>query len=364
MALRYYRNGPARALAFPLANGTDTSITVDSASGFPTQFPYTIILDPDTSIEEVCDVTFAAGNVLTLDRGVDSTTAVAHAAGAVVYHGISARDPREANAHVNATTNVHGITGSFVDTASVQNIPGQKIFDDLETTGGGDVVTVGATQAITGTKTFTDARTATGGAVLDVGSTQAVTGQKTFTDLQTVAGGPVVALAGIQAITGAKSFSGTVGFSGTNSHSGSETFTGTVTLGTEPLTGAWSGYAVERRNGAGGAPLNTGNGTLTGRYKKIGDKTVLFRVLLSYGTTTNIGSTTYVFTLPFTPADNRQSGSVILFHAGIHQARTWHGIGGTEIVLIDQAGTRVDFNTPVAWASGDAITITGMYEAA
>lgn len=207
MALRYYRNGPARALAFPLANGTDTSITVDSASGFPTQFPYTIILDPDQSTEEVCDVTAAAGNVLTLTRGVDSTTAVAHGAGAVVYHGISARDPREANAHVNATTNVHGTTGSLVDTDSVQSIPGRKIFSDLETVGGGDVVTLGAAQTVTAAKTFSALTTMNGG--------------------QTVAGAEIHA--GTESHAGAETHTGTESHSNTETHTGTETHSGTVT---------------------------------------------------------------------------------------------------------------------------------------
>lgn len=162
MALRYYRNGPARALAVPLANGTDTSITLDSVAGFPTQFPYTLILDPDESTEEVVDATAAVGNIVTITRGVDSTTAVAHGAGAVVYHGVSARDAREANEHVNATTNVHGTTGSLVDTDSVQTIAGRKVFTDVETVGGGDVVAVGGVQTVTGAKTFSGATTFSG----------------------------------------------------------------------------------------------------------------------------------------------------------------------------------------------------------
>lgn len=194
MALRYYRNGPARALAFPLANGTDTAITVDSASGFPIQFPYTIIIDPDLSTEEVCDVTAAVGNVLTITRGVDSTTAVAHGAGAIVYHGVSARDPREANEHVNATTNVHGRTGSLVDTDSVQSIPGRKIFDDLETTGGGDVVAVGGVQTVTGAKTFS--------------------GATTFSGAETHNGTEIHN--GAEAHAGAAAFSGTVEFTNAN----------------------------------------------------------------------------------------------------------------------------------------------------
>lgn len=213
MSLRFFRNGPARALAFPLANGTDTSITVDSASGFPTQFPYTLILDPDQSTEEVVDATAAAGNVITITRGVDGTTAVSHGVGTVVYHGVSARDPREANVHVNATTNVHGRTGALVDTDSVQNIPGRKIFDDLETTGGGDVVTVGAAQTITGAKTFDVVPTTTpNGAVATLGGTQTFTGTKTFTNtVQT----------GTESHAGAETHAGTETHSGLISHTSS-----------------------------------------------------------------------------------------------------------------------------------------------
>lgn len=198
MALRYYRNGPARALAVPLANATDTSITVDSASGFPTQFPYTLILDPDQSTEEVVDATAAVGNVITIVRGVDSTTAVAHGAGAVVYHGVSARDPREANEHVNAVANVHGTTGALVDTDSLQNIPGRKIFSDLETVGGGDVMTLGAAQTATGTKTFSAVLTANAGMVV----------------------------AGTESHAGTETHAGAVTFTGTESHTNTETHSG------------------------------------------------------------------------------------------------------------------------------------------
>lgn len=215
MALRYYRNGPARALSVPLANGTDTSITVDSASGFPTQFPYTIIIDPDESTEEVCDVTAAAGNVLTITRGVDSTTAVAHGAGAVVYHGISARDPREANEHVNATTNIHGRTGSLVDTDSVQSIPGAKTFDTLATTGGGAVVAVGGVQTITGNKTYS--------------GTSAFTGTESHTNTETHSGAETHA--GAETHTGTVTYTNTETHGGTETHNGAVTFSGNVTIG-------------------------------------------------------------------------------------------------------------------------------------
>lgn len=212
MALRYYRNGPARQLAFPIALSSDTAMTVDSASGFPTQYPYTLIIEPDTALEEVVDVTAAVGNVLTITRGVDSTTASAHAAGSVVYHGISARDPREANAHVNATTNVHGTTGSLVDTDSAQTIVGAKNFTGGLTTPTGAVVTVGGTQTITGAKNFdVTPTTTTNGEMATLGGAQAFTGTKTFQN--TVQNGT-------EDHNGAEDHSGTEVHSGTETHSG------------------------------------------------------------------------------------------------------------------------------------------------
>lgn len=220
MALRYYRNGPARQLAFPIALSSDTAMTVDSASGFPTQFPYTLIIEPDTALEEVVDVTAAVGNILTITRGVDSTTASAHAAGSVVYHGISARDPREANAHVNATTNVHGTTGSLVDTDSAQTIVGAKNFTGGLTTPAGAVVTVGGTQTVTGQKTFTLVpETVSNGTVATLGGAQSFTGTKTFQN--TVQNGT-------EDHNGAEDHSGTEVHSGTETHSGTVRFTNSV----------------------------------------------------------------------------------------------------------------------------------------
>lgn len=154
MALRYYVNAPATSLSASIS-ASDTACTVASVADLPTQFPYTLILDRGVSAEEVVDVTAAVGTTLTITRGVDGTVAQLHAAGSAVEHGVSARDPREANAHVNATANVHGGTGSVVDTGSAQSITGAKTFTTLSTAAGGAVVTVNGAQTIAGDKTFT-----------------------------------------------------------------------------------------------------------------------------------------------------------------------------------------------------------------
>jgi len=180
MALRYYRNGQATALTAPV-DGVSTSIEVDQASSFPTQFPYTLIIDPNGVLEEVVDVTTAVGTTLTVVRGADNTTASAHSAGVTVFHGVSARDHEEANSHANATSNVHGVSGGFVGTAGDQSIAGAKSFTGAVTVGGSAVVTVGAEQTITGRKVFSDLETSAGGDVMALGGSQTVTGTKTHT---------------------------------------------------------------------------------------------------------------------------------------------------------------------------------------
>jgi hypothetical protein len=76
---------------------------------------FTVVIDPDTALEEIVDVTAVSTNVLTIVRGIDGSgtegvTGVAHSAGAVVKHMAIARDYREANAHIENTTTAHGLT--------------------------------------------------------------------------------------------------------------------------------------------------------------------------------------------------------------------------------------------------------------
>ena len=101
MARRYYSSTAVATTLSASANNSTTSITVTALSGYPAQFPYTAIIDPDTASEEVVTVTAASGTTLTVTRGVDGTSGVSHNAGAVFRHGVSARDFDEANAFVN-----------------------------------------------------------------------------------------------------------------------------------------------------------------------------------------------------------------------------------------------------------------------
>jgi hypothetical protein len=87
---------------------------------------YTVVIDPDTALEEIVDVTvYSTGNTLTITRGVDGPTpgtGSAHSAGAIVRHMAIGRDYQEANDHIEDSTGVHGIT----DTAALVTLTGAQ----------------------------------------------------------------------------------------------------------------------------------------------------------------------------------------------------------------------------------------------
>jgi hypothetical protein len=88
---------------------------------------FTVVIDPDTALEEIVDVTAVSTNTLTITRGIDGSTGVAHSAGAVVRHMAIGRDYREANTHIEASSGVHGLTGSVVGTTDTQTLTNKTI---------------------------------------------------------------------------------------------------------------------------------------------------------------------------------------------------------------------------------------------
>ena len=103
------------------ANLTDsaTSCTVVSGSALlggasvSAGTTFTVVIDPDTALEEIVDVTVVSTNVLTITRGVENAgTGQAHSAGAAVRHMAIGRDFREANLHIEATGGYNDGTGA------------------------------------------------------------------------------------------------------------------------------------------------------------------------------------------------------------------------------------------------------------
>jgi hypothetical protein len=98
---------------------TATSCTVVSGSALlggatvPAGTTFTVVIDPDTALEEIVDVTVVSTNVLTITRGVENAgTGQAHSAGAAVRHMAIGRDFREANLHIEATGGYNDGTGA------------------------------------------------------------------------------------------------------------------------------------------------------------------------------------------------------------------------------------------------------------
>ena len=91
---------------------------------------YTVVIDPDTALEEIVDVTvYSSGPTLTITRGVDGPTpgtGSAHSAGAIVRHMAIGRDYQEANDHIEATTG-HGATGAVVGTTNTQTLTNKTL---------------------------------------------------------------------------------------------------------------------------------------------------------------------------------------------------------------------------------------------
>jgi hypothetical protein len=114
---------------------------------------FTVVIDPDTALEEIVDVSAVSTNTLTIVRGRDGSSGVAHSAGAQVRHMAIGRDYREANLHIEAASGVHGTTGSVVGTTDTQVLTNKDLTSATNTLST-SVVTLTGSQTLTN-KTLT-----------------------------------------------------------------------------------------------------------------------------------------------------------------------------------------------------------------
>jgi hypothetical protein len=166
-----------------------------------------VVIDPDTALEEIVDVTAVSTNSLTVVRGRDGSSGQAHSAGAVVRHMAVGRDYREANEHINDTTTAHGVTGAVVGTTNTQTLTNKTltsptITSPTITAGGGaeftSIVFEGTTvdnfettlTVIDPTQDNTITLPNTTGTVVIVDATQTLT-NKTLTS-PTISGSPTI----------------------------------------------------------------------------------------------------------------------------------------------------------------------------
>lgn len=126
MTTRKYSSRSQQTTLVTALTSAGTSVNIVSASALlggttvSAGETFTVVIDPDTALEEIVDVTAVSGNTLTVVRGIDGSTGQSHSAGAVVKHRGIGRDFREANVHHESSTGVHGLIGTVVGTTDTQ----------------------------------------------------------------------------------------------------------------------------------------------------------------------------------------------------------------------------------------------------
>jgi hypothetical protein len=168
---KYSSRAQQTTLASGITSGDVTMTVVSGSNLMGGKTPavgetYTVVIDPDTALEEIVDVSnYSSGNTLTITRGIDGSTGVAHSAGAIVRHMVIGRDLTETNTHIENTTTAHGLTiANVVKTTDTGTVTSTMLLDGTilnadinasaaidKTKISGTAVTVGDTGTVTST---------------------------------------------------------------------------------------------------------------------------------------------------------------------------------------------------------------------
>jgi len=173
---RSYSGGaqPARLTIALGGSISDLAIYCDDLTNWPDGSggtPFYVVIDRGNGSEEKILCSARSGNTLTVwnsglntGRAADDTPVTSHSVNAVVEHCFTATDADEANAHVNASAQVHGLSGTVVGTTDTQTLTNKTLTDPVIAGGAADFdnlqiagvnpVTVSATQTLTN-KTLT-----------------------------------------------------------------------------------------------------------------------------------------------------------------------------------------------------------------
>jgi hypothetical protein len=130
------------------------------------------------------------------------------------------------------------------------------------------------------------------------------------------------------------------------------------------LLAAWTSYTPSW--GAATTDPTLGNGTISGRYQKIG-RTVTFQINMTTGTTSTYGSGSYNWTLPVV-SGNGQTATVygrFGHDSAIYAVAGQINANDDRCRFFGSTGTgAISPGVPVTWDASDTFRISGTYEAA
>lgn len=138
--MRRSYEGAAQAAVLTSALGgstADLTIYCDDLTNWPTgtgSRPFYVCIDRGKATEEKILCATRSSNTLSVynsggvnGRAADDTSITSHAINATIEHVFTATDADEANAHVNASAAVHGLSGSVVGTTDTQTLTNKTL---------------------------------------------------------------------------------------------------------------------------------------------------------------------------------------------------------------------------------------------
>ena len=146
MTTRQYTSRSQQSTLTGAITAGTTSMSVVNGSNLigdttiPANTTFTLVIDPDTALEEIVDATSRSTNTFVIVRARDGSSAQSHSAGAVVRHMAIGRDFRDANLHAEASASyndgagnahtMHGIgsgEGDVVGTDKAQTLTAKNL---------------------------------------------------------------------------------------------------------------------------------------------------------------------------------------------------------------------------------------------